>query len=173
MILHFPFPCYWLQCHPKHIFPYRLLTFKYFVWKGMEYIYILYMYETGFVHVHVSTSTQKFPTWENTMLEDLIKRWSLFLVPPGFSRSSVQKVWGHLKAFRFSIVFNWYVYDQEEDKLWKGKTLVLLLRPLLTSLPESTSTKYPGAKSRITYIPATLTGNYPIKAAIPPPPFPS
>lgn len=29
----------------------------------------------------------------------------------------VQKVLGHLKAFRFSIVFNWYVYDQEEDKL--------------------------------------------------------
>lgn len=29
---------------------------------------------------------------------------------------SVQKVIGHLNAFRFSIVFNWYVYDQEEDK---------------------------------------------------------
>lgn len=55
------------------------------------------------------------------------KKRSLFLAPPGFSCSlidwraggptSVQKVLGHLKAFRFSIVFNWYVYDQEEDKL--------------------------------------------------------
>lgn len=49
------------------------------------------------------------------------------------------------------------------------KTLVLPLRPPLTSFPESTSTKYPGAKSRITYIPATLTGNYSIKGAISPP----
>lgn len=46
---------------------------------------------------------------------------------------------------------------------------MLLLRPPLTSFPESTSTKYPGAKSRITYIPATLTANYSIKGGIPPP----
>lgn len=32
-------------------------------------------------------------------------------------KASLPRSEGHLKAFRFSIVFNWYVYDQEGDKL--------------------------------------------------------
>lgn len=168
----------------KYTFPYRQLAFR---WgkKWRTFIFCLCTKHVSLTYVSIHPH-KTFLIWQNTVLRDAPWRYQrqvgpLFFAPPGFNRSlprferkaSLPRSEGHLKAFRFSIVFNWYVYDQEGDKLWKGKTLVLLLRPPLTSLPESTSTKYPGAKSRITYIPATLTGNYPIKAAIPPPPFPS
>lgn len=65
----FPSPVTGYDATPTTFFPTdHSLSYTLHGKKEAKHVYVLCVYETGFVHVHVFTSTQKFPTWQNAML---------------------------------------------------------------------------------------------------------